>query len=121
MGLKECYTAIGGNYEEVLGRLSSEKLVKKFVVKFLSDGSYDLLQESMKNENYEEAFRAAHTIKGICQNLSFGKLYESSHAMAEELRAGRTAEAAGLMGALETDYLQTTAAIRELLAEDGEV
>lgn len=67
MTLQECYLALGGDYDEVMGRLRSEKLVQKFVLKFLQDGSYDLLVTSMAEGNYEEAFRAAHTIKGICQ------------------------------------------------------
>ena len=40
MTLRECYDALGGSYDEVLGRLRSERLVQKFVLKFLADGSY---------------------------------------------------------------------------------
>ena len=61
MTLKECYEAIGGNYEEVIGRLRSERLVQKFTLKFLDDKSLELLEKSLKEENYEEAFRAAHS------------------------------------------------------------
>ena len=43
MTLQECYTAMGGNYEDAIGRLRSERLVRKFVLKFLDDGSYNLL------------------------------------------------------------------------------
>jgi len=31
MTLKECYAAMGGDYDEAIGRLRSEKLVEKFV------------------------------------------------------------------------------------------
>ena len=37
MTLKECYTALEGDYEEVIARLRSEKMVQKFVLKFLND------------------------------------------------------------------------------------
>ena len=40
MTIQECYEAIGGNYEEVLGRLQSEALIRKFTLKFLEDPSY---------------------------------------------------------------------------------
>ena len=43
MTLQECYAAMGGNYDDAIGRLRSERLVQKFVLKFLTDGSYDLL------------------------------------------------------------------------------
>ena len=71
MNLQECYEALGGDFEDVLSRLRSEKLVQKFVLKFLNDKSFDLLCSSLEEENYEEAFRASHTIKGVCQNLRF--------------------------------------------------
>ena len=63
MSLNECYTALEGNFDDVLGRLRSEKLVQKFVLKFLNDGSYDLLCRSLESGDYQEAFRASHTIK----------------------------------------------------------
>jgi len=65
MDLKEFYTSINGDYEGVVSRLRSEKMVRKFVLKFLNDSSYDNLVKSLEENNYEEAFRASHTIKGI--------------------------------------------------------
>lgn len=117
MTLQECYAALGGNYDDVLGRLRSERLVQKFVLKFLEDGSYDLLCRSMAEENYEEAFRAAHTLKGVCQNLSFDRLYESSAKLCETLRGGYHPEAPALAEQVHTDYQQTAAAIRSFQAE----
>ncbi len=113
MTLKECYAAIGGDYGNVVARLHSEKLVQKFVLRFLDDPSYELFCTSMKEKNYEEAFRAAHTIKGICQNLSFTRLLESSSEMSEALRHGWTPEADTLMDRLTADYQLTAEEIRE--------
>ena len=113
MTLQECYSALGGSYDEVISRLRSERLVQKFVLKFLDDKSMELLKTSMVEETYEEAFRAAHTIKGICQNLSFTRLYESSSALSEALRDGFRPEAPALAKQVEQDYEETAAAIRE--------
>ena len=96
MTLQECYAALEGDYQGVLGRLTSERMVQKFVLKFLNDGSYDLLLRSMAEENWQEAFRAAHTIKGVCQNLDFTRLYRSSSQLSEALRNGFTPEAPAL-------------------------
>lgn len=112
MTLQECYAAMGGNYDEVLGRLRSDRLIQKFVLKFVDDGSYQLLLDSMSSQNYEEAFRAAHTIKGMCQNLDFTRLYRSSSALSEALRHGITPEAPALLEQVRTDYGQTADAIR---------
>ena len=78
MTIQECYEAIGGNYEDVLGRLNSEALIRKFTFMFLEDPSYMRLKQALADKNYEEAFRNAHTLKGVCQNLSFDRLYEVS-------------------------------------------
>ena len=117
MTLKECYMNLGGNYNDVIGRLPSERLVQKFLLKFLDDGSFDLLCRSMETESQEEAFRAAHTIKGMCQNLSLTPLAESSDLMAEALRGGDMATAKGLLGRVSEDYKHTADAIRAFKAE----
>lgn len=114
MDLRECYAALGGDYSGALGRLHSEKLVAKFVLMFLRDGSYELLCRSIDERDYAEAFRAAHTIKGMCQNLSFDKLQESASRLTESLRNGWSEEAPVYLEQVKADYQQTAAAIREL-------
>ena len=54
----------------------------------------------MNDKNYEDAFRSAHTLKGVCQNLSFDRLYEVSHELTELLRDG-TGEQPGISEAME--------------------
>ncbi len=119
MTLQECYAALEGDYQGVLGRLTSERMVQKFVLKFLNDGSYDLLLRSMAEENWQEAFRAAHTSKGVCQNLDFTRLYRSSSQLSEALRNGFTPEAPALAEQVKEDYARTTAAIRAFQESAG--
>ena len=85
MTLQECYSIIG-NYNEVMKRLPRETMVIKFIMKFLDDKSYEQLMTAIENSDYQSAFMAAHTIKGVCQNLSFTRLYDSSHLITEALR-----------------------------------
>lgn len=40
MNINECYQAMGADYEEVFGRLRSERLITKFVLKFPSDPAF---------------------------------------------------------------------------------
>ena len=114
MTLKECYAALGGDYDEAMGRLRSEKLVQKFVLKFLNDGSYGLLCGSLASGDRDEAFRAAHTIKGVCANLAFNALLESSEALTEALRDGKPPQPGEdeLVARVKADYEQTAQAIR---------
>ena len=112
MDLKECYAAFDGDYEGVLSRLRSEKMVRKFALKFLKDTSYELLTRSLEEENYE-----AHTIKGVCQNLGFTVLGDSSSRLTDALRNGWSEEAGPLVQQVKADYAKTADALRILEAE----
>lgn len=87
MLLKECYDTFGGEYESVKQRISSDEIILKFVLKFLTEPSYANLCKALEEEDYEEAFRAAHSLKGVCQNLAFKRLSESSSVLTELLRS----------------------------------
>ena len=67
MDLKELYDQIGGNYQETISRLPSEPMVKKFVLKYPADPTYAQLQAAIAQKDWETAFRAAHTLKGVAQ------------------------------------------------------
>ena len=121
MTLKECYAALNGDYDEAMGRLRSERLVQKFVLKFLEDGSYDLLCRSMESGDVAEAFRAAHTIKGVCANMAFNALLDSSSQLTELLRAGEAGpQAQEQFQKVQADYAQTVQAIQAFREEAGE-
>ena len=117
MTVKECYAKLGGDYEDVVKRLMGDVLVERFMLKFLDDGSYQELVNALKEGQDEDAFRAAHTLKGVCQNLSFTSLYEPSQAITEALRGGKKPGADELLGSVTEAYERTTAAIREYQAE----
>lgn len=112
MTVKECYEQMGADYEGVLGRLRSEALIKKFAKKFLADGSFQSLKENLEQGNGEEAFRAAHTLKGVCQNLGFDNLYQVSFDITEKLRGRETDGCEELFAKVEEQYKKTTDAIQ---------
>lgn len=86
MTLKEAYESVESNYDNVLKRLGSEGMIKRFAVKFIDDPTFGELKNALAAGDGESAFRAAHTMKGICLNLGFDKLYEVSAALTEQLR-----------------------------------
>ena len=117
MTIEQCYQEIGGNYAEVCSRLPSQKLVEKFVRKFLDDQSYAQITAAMEAGNHDDAFRAAHTLKGVAANLSFTRLRASASDLTELLRVPADtipAEAAPLLEAVTRDYEATVTAIRNL-------
>ena len=114
MTIKECYEQLGQNYEEVLDRLGSEVILKKFVIKFLDDPSFQMLEDGLKEKNADQAFRAAHTIKGICLNLGFDNLYPSSKDLTELLRDGSMDGYEDLFAEVEKEYNRTCEALRKV-------
>lgn len=86
MTIQECYEKMGGNYAEVVGRLRTDERVQKFLMLFMKDTSFQDLQHGIETNNVEEAFRAAHTLKGICGNLSLTKLLTIAEELTEALR-----------------------------------
>lgn len=113
MTLRECYSRLDGNYEETLGRLQSERLIQKFVCKFLDDPSYTQLMEALAGKDRERLFRAAHTLKGVCQNLGFDRLFRSSSLLCEAVRNDWKPETPALAEQVSADYAQTASAIRD--------
>ena len=112
MTIQECYRQMGANYEDVLKRLYNEGMICRFTLMFLNDESYPKLEQSLKEGNAQEAFRAAHALKGVCQNLGFTNLYQPAYELTEVLRAG-TLEGSGEWFARVTEqYKITTDAIR---------
>ena len=91
-----------------------EELVRKFLLKFLDDKSYADLERTLSEGDYKEAFRAAHTLKGVCLNLGFTELYKVSAELTEVLRGRETAGSDELYAQVKEQYTTLTDAIREL-------
>lgn len=104
MTLEALYQKIGGNYENILGRLRKEERIEKFVLLFLKDDSYRSFLQALERQDPEEAFRAIHTLKGVCMNLSFDALYQISYEMTEYLRVRDLSRATAILPALESCY-----------------
>ena len=118
MTIQECYEQMGLQSEPVLERLGSEKILKKFVLKFLNDTSFQDLKEGLEAEDGEKAFRAAHTMKGICLNLGFDHLYKVSSELTEKLRGRDTTGSEEMFQAVEEQYQIVVNAIQKMAVEE---
>ena len=47
--------------------MGNQKLVEKFVRKFLDDPTYEQIKEAVNKMDYDEILRTTHTMKGICK------------------------------------------------------
>ncbi|MGN0779446.1 MAG: Hpt domain-containing protein [Aristaeellaceae bacterium] len=119
MTIQECYQRLGGNYAQAEQRLMRASLVERFALRFLDDHSFDELCQAMDKGSRSDAFRAAHTLKGVSANLSFTQLFTSSDALTELLRPEADAipaDAFALLENVKQDYKRTVEAIQAFRA-----
>lgn len=81
--LEEC----GADVETTVKRfMGNEAMYEKFLKKFTDNSNYSGLAESLEAGNYEEAFKCAHTLKGVSANLGLDPIYKASSDLTEEFR-----------------------------------
>ncbi|MDE6201643.1 MAG: Hpt domain-containing protein [Clostridiales bacterium] len=116
MTVEECYEKMGGDYADVTSRLRTDERIKRFLLKVVDDASFNNLCENIASHNIDEAFRAAHTLKGVCSNLSLTMLYHSASAITEVLR-GKTEyseEFEQYLDKVKEDYAVTIDSIKNI-------
>ena len=84
--------------------MGNEALYEKFLGKFCDDKSYAELVQTIADGDCEKAFVAAHTLKGVCGNLSMTKLEQLVSRQVEYLRGGELAPAADMMPEITAAY-----------------
>lgn len=116
MDLKSFYSNVGGDYDVMMGRMGNkEERIVKFLNKFVNDPSFENLKEALAAGNAEEAFRAAHTIKGVALNLELMDLQASSGRLTDILRDGEIpGTAQEILAQVEKDYQKATECIAQL-------
>lgn len=122
MTVQELYERIDGNYESARRVLQMDKLIGKFVVKFLDDPSAGKLFAAWDSRDEAAIFEGAHAMKGVCANLGLDALSSAAGDVCEEFRPGaaRTMDDAALgarMDALRAAYEKTLEGVRAFAAE----
>lgn len=84
---------IAGAKERFMG---NEGLFKKFLFRFPNENQFSQLKQFVEENKAEEAFQAAHTLKGVVGNLSLVSVSEVLNPMVEVLRAGNIPDQAQL-------------------------
>ncbi|MCM1552159.1 MAG: Hpt domain-containing protein [Butyrivibrio sp.] len=96
------------NFETAMDRfVGNEELLLSFLQRLSEDSSFDMYEAAMKEKRYDDAFKAAHTLKGLCGNLSLDGLFEVVSKEVELLRGGMYSEAEELLPEVERKYQET--------------
>lgn len=115
MNIRDFYLSIGGDYDEVLGRLVKEERIVKYLKKFADTDPLSDFLKAYEKFDCEEAFRTTHSLKGMCQNLGFVKLEKSISALCEEFRHGKPEkDVTPLVESALADYKNVIDSINEL-------
>ena len=88
MTVQELYTNIGGSYDSAKRILQMDKLIGKFILKFLNDKSCERLLEAGAARDAAGIFEGAHALKGVCANLGLDSLSAAASDVAEAYRPG---------------------------------
>ena len=80
----------GANTKEGLDRcMNNEAFYLRLVDKAINDDSFIKLKDELENKNYDEAFKIAHSLKGVLGNLSLTPLYDLAVDITENLRISK--------------------------------
>ena len=80
--------AFGCNVDEGLQRcMNNESFYFMLINKFLSSTDLSKLENALNEHDLDTAFKKAHSLKGVCGNLSLTPLFNVLIEMVEPLRA----------------------------------
>lgn len=97
--------AYGIDYPDAMDRMDGNaSLYQKLAVKYLDNECMADLKAAMEVKDYDEAYRAAHTLKGASGNLSFKDLFEASSAASAALYQGEYEAAEKLLPDVEAAH-----------------
>ena len=80
--------AYGANVDEGLGRcMNNEGFYLRLVETVKAEGGFAKLKDSIESNDLDQAFEAAHSLKGVTANLALTPIYEPVNEITELLRA----------------------------------
>lgn len=120
MTIQECYEIMGADYDDLLRRFKKEERIRMFIKMLLKDQNYNHLCDSLVHQDYETAFIAIHTLKGIALNLGLTDLIHSSSELTEILRFKKDDyRIEQLMQKVKSDYTQMISLLSEVIDCEG--
>lgn len=117
---KAALEGMGMNVNSTVSRfMGKEELYLKFLNKFQTDQSVANIQQYIAEQNVEEAFKSAHTLKGVAANLGLDPIARCASDIVELFR-GRTQFSevdTDRLGVLNEELKASHEALMKLLAE----
>ena len=103
----------GVNLEEAMDRfMNNEQMYVKYIMQLPKDNTYTVLVQSLNEQNIQEAFEAAHRLKGITANLAMWKINEKLKLVVDNLKKGIMPEETQWL-AFDTEYQEMMTFIQQ--------
>ncbi|MBQ4482245.1 MAG: Hpt domain-containing protein [Lachnospiraceae bacterium] len=100
----------GADTEDALARcMNNADFYLMLVGKSLDDANYEKLKEMIAAKNFDEAFSAAHALKGVVTNLSLTPLATPIIEITEGLRAGKDMDYEPLLQTMDKELARLKA------------
>lgn len=124
MTIRELYDSIGGNYDQAVKVMKSEKLIDRYVRKLKNSGVGEKLAAAGGTMDPVQLFECSHSMKGVCANLGLDELAAAAEVITEEFRPGSTRkmsddEVRGKLNAIDALYKRAIDGIAVYEAQSG--
>ncbi len=85
---RKVFEEYGGDYDSVMERfMSNEKMYIKIFNMLFQDDNLQKLKSAIECSDFDKAFEAAHTLKGVAANLGLTPYYRTICSIVEPLRS----------------------------------
>lgn len=116
MSVEEKFVAAGYDYAALCERtFGDEELIEELLHIFLADESWENMCSCMDNGETENAFRAAHSLKGSCGMLGLSGLFEMMRVLTDKLRYVDLEGAKIVFPKTRDEYEKAVSLIKELI------
>ena len=97
--------AYGIDYPDAMDRMGDNAdLYKRLAFKYLDDSNFVDLVAAMDVKDFDAAYKAAHSLKGVAGNLSFAELYKIATTESDALHQGESQAAEKLLPDLKAAH-----------------
>ena len=105
---RKIFEAYGADYNSTMARfMGNEAMYVKFLDMLFKDDNLEKLGTALEQQDYEAAFAAAHTLKGVVGNMGLTPLFNAVCAIVESLRKREVPEDYNVLyQIIQTGFLQ---------------
>ena len=113
--IREKLEGVGVDVNDLMERLMGNMtLISRFFKRFPDDASYERMVAGIEKGDVEEAFRGAHSLKGVCANLSMKRFLTVLNPLVDKLREGQLDGVQVMLSSVDEEYRKIVTMIQDI-------